>query len=362
MKRRMINCTTTAVENLYFKRDWSRIFKNQGCIRIPTDIPLDLDNYVCDQPSSIWELIDRDGISVYSSDCFLENLIEDTSSVLTHPKDIFLIDRASKAKTLKSNYGVVLMTDKSAKSEVLKLGWEEPLKVNQPYSWNRFFTDAGRDMSKVPTNSLIIIDRYLFANFDQGLDNICEILEEVLPKSFSDEYHILIISDPTEFKRYNESSKQKEPLRLEDAAEEIHQAIIDLRCQYTLNVELLALSSFKGKRQSPSEKVHFNVYSDSHNRRIISNTFVIRAEHMLCAIKEYNGILQSNASQTIWFDANFAGVDKKYQNIHSLPIKVAETIIETLSTIVEKHINIGRYFLNGVEGKSENIINRLLRR
>jgi hypothetical protein len=344
------------------RRDWCRIFKNQGSIRIPTEIPFDLDNYVCDQPNSIWELIDRDGIRIYSSDCFLDQLQKDTSSLLAHPKDIFLVDRSSKSRTTKSNYGVILMTDKSAKSEVLKLGWEEPLKINQPYSWHSFFTDAGRDMSKIPSNSLIIIDRYLFANFDQGLDNICEILDEILPKTFSGDYHILIISDPAEFKRYNDSTGAMTVLKTEAAATELYDALSNIRDQYPLEIELLALSAFKGKRQSSSDKTHFNVYSDSHNRRIISNTFVIRAEHKLSAIKEFGGRLQSNASQTIWFDANFAGVDKKYQNIHSLPIKVAENIIDTLSNIVDKHINIGRYFHNGVEGKSENIINRLLRK
>lgn len=360
MKRRMINCTTDAVENLYMKRDWCRIFKNQGSIRIPTEIPLDLDNYVCDQPSSIWELIDRDGIRIYSSDCFLDQLQKDTSSLLAHPKDIFLVDRSSKSRTTKSNYGVVLMTDKSAKSEVLKLGWEEPLRINQDYSWHNFFTDEGRDMSKIPSNSLIIIDRYLFANFDQGLDNIRDILDEILPKTFSGDYHIMIISDPAEFKRYNESTGVMTLMKTETAALELYETISNIRDQYPLQVELLALSAFKGKRFSSSDKTHFNVYSDSHNRRIISNTFVIRAEFKLSAIREIGGCLKSSASQTIWFDANFAGVDKKYQNIHSLPIKVAENIIDTLSKIVDKHINIGRYFYNGVEGKSENIINRLL--
>lgn len=351
----MINCTTDAVENLYFKRDWSRIFMSQGNIRIPTEIPLDLDNYVCDQPNSVWEHIDRAGINVFSSDGFLDNLHKDTNSLLKHPKDIFLIDRSSKSRASKDNYGVVLMTEKSAKTEFLKIGWEETLKVNQNYSWRRFFTDEGRDMSMIPSNSLIIIDRYLFSSFDQGLDNLCEILDEIMPTSFGNEYHILIISDPSEFKR------SKTVIDLQVAVDEIYSAISEVRSQYNVQVELFALSSFNGKRQTESDKIHYNVYSDSHNRRIISNTFVIRAEHKFCAIKEYRGVLQSSTSQTIWFDANFSGVDKKYQNMHSLPIKVAENILETLSSIVDKHISIGRYFLNGVEGNSDCIINRLLK-
>lgn len=366
MKNRMINCTVEAVENLYKKKDWCGVFNNIGHLRIPTQNPLSIESYVCDQPNSVWEIIDKSNIAIHSSDGFLDSIKENPHTLIDYPKDIFLIDRTTKSKVAKNNYGIVLMTERSAKSEILKLEWSEPLIFNQNYSWHRFFTDEGRDMAKIPSNSLIIIDRYLFTDFDLGIYNLCRILDEILPTKFNDDYHILIVSDPSEFKRYVNSPKNKKKNKalvdVKIAATEIFNAISTLRNQFRLQVELLALESFVGDRVTLSDKIHFDVYSDTHNRRIVSNTFIIRAEHKFCAIKKYkNTILQSNASQTIWFDANYAGVDKKYQNIHALPIKVAEGIIKTLSKIVDNHINIGRYFLNGQEGKSESIINRLLR-
>lgn len=368
MKLRMINCTVAAVENLYTKKDWFGIFNNIGHLRIPTPNPLTIEGYVCDQPNSVWRIINEaENITVHTSDGFLDNIKGDPSALLDYPRDIFLIDRTSKRKVAKNNYGVVLMTDRSAKSEILKLEWSEPLAFNQEYSWHRFFTDEGRDMAKIPSNSLIIIDRYLFADFDLGIYNLCRILDEILPTNYDDDYHILIVADPTEFKRpfYSPKNKKKNKtmVDVEIAAGEIFNAISTLRNQFMLQVELLALEAFEGDRVTLGDKIHYDVYSDTHNRRIVSNTFIIRAEHKFCAIKKYkNTILQSNASQTIWFDANYSGVDKKYQNIHSLPVKVAEGIIKTLSKIVDNHINIGRYFLNGKEGKSESIINRLLKK
>ena len=159
MKNRMINCTVEAVENLYKKKDWCGVFNNIGHLRIPTQNPLSIESYVCDQPNSVWEIIDKSNIAIHSSDGFLDSIKENPHTLIDYPKDIFLIDRTTKSKVAKNNYGIVLMTERSAKSEILKLEWSEPLIFNQNYSWHRFCTDEGRDMAKIPSNSRIIIDR-----------------------------------------------------------------------------------------------------------------------------------------------------------------------------------------------------------
>lgn len=366
MKRRMINCTVEAVEKLFYKNEWRKIFYSFGNLRISSDVPLNIDDYICDQPSSPWEILERDGITVYPSDAFLTSIINDPHALLDYPKDIFIIDMDSKSKASKVKYGIPLLTEKgaikSANTECLKIGWEETLRADEEYSWNRFFTDEGRDMSKVPSNSLIIIDRYLFAEFFRAKDNVCSILEEILPRTFDDTYHILFIADPSQFKK---KSKDKQLLDTQFVATELYNAIMSVRRPYHIIVELLALQpieNYNWQRATDREKAHFNIYNITHNRRIVSNTFVIRADHKLCAIKQWNGIQLSNTSQTIRFDANFSGVKEKKQKAHSLPIKVADDIISALSVLPDNHFNIGRYFLDGVEGKSENIINRLLRR
>ena len=351
MKRRMINCTTDAVENLYMKRDWCRIFKNQGSIRIPTEIPLDLDTYVCDQPSSIWELIDRDGIRIYSSDCFLERLQEDSSSLLTHPKDIYLIDRSSKSKTTKSNYGVVLMTDKSAKPTSLKIKWEDHPLPNKGFSWKQFFTSYGRDMSLIPNNALIITDLYLFDILEQGIKNVTDILEEIMPQVFDSEYHLLIVTDIS----------LNNTVTTDFAIKEIQKIRANIKRSYPVTLEVLLISRQKVKPTTPDESALFNLYSASHDRKIYSNSFIMTASRGFNAIKEYKGKMQSRWDQTIRFECNYSSLDTKYQSIHMQPVNVVDEYIKYLSKIVDNSLCVGRYFINGVEDHPQNIVNRLIR-
>lgn len=354
MKRRMINCSTDAVEVLYPKRDWSRIFKNRAHIRIPSDVPLDLDNYIHDQPESIWEIIDRDGIVVHPNESFLTDIQNTPSVIMDYPKDIFLVDQASKRNIAKTKSGVVVMPYKSAKPTTLKIKWEDRPAANKGFSWKQFFTSHGRDMSIIPNNALIITDLYLFDNLEQGIQNVSDILEEIMPEVLDSEYHLLIVTDIS----------LNKTVTVDYAVKEIQKIANNIRRTYPLTLEVLFIARHQGKPSTPDESALFELYSASHNRRIYSNSFIITAEHGFNAVKENKykkGKLQSRWEQIIRFECNYSSLDTKYQSINLQPVNIVDGYIEYLNKIVDNALCVGRYFINGVEDQPQNIVNRLIR-
>lgn len=356
MKHRMINCSVEAVENLYFKRDWARIFKNTRNIRIPTSIPVDLEECVHDQSETVWELLSLEGIRIYQNEPFVDELVDNSKSLLDYPKDMFVIDGSLKRSLCRSNYGVVVMPNRSAQASMLKIRWNEPLLAGDLFNWKKFFTDEGRDMSKIPTNALIIVDLYLFDLISPGANNVKNILEELLPQNFSDTYNILIITDPSVMKK----AKNTPISSLESAVKDIQHIIKRIKRPYPLSLEMWFIESAQWPT-NPQEQAHFELYKACHNRRIFSNTYVITADHGFSAVRLDNNNQVARWPQNITFECNYAGISDKYQKATSLPIKHTDDILFYISQIIDNGYNVGRYFLNGVEGNVVDITNRMLK-
>lgn len=357
MKRRMINCTTTAVENLYEKRDWRLIFHNLRNIRIPTDIPgmpLDYDEWVCDHPETVWETIATEGIiEIHASDPFLSDIQNRPNMIMDYPKDIFLIDQKTKRKMSK-NTGVIMMSDKSARATSLKCSWPGKLQHDTPFNWKSFFNDNGRDMSTIPNNALVITDLYLFDQYwKQGIRNLSCMLEEILPESFEFDYHILIVTDV---------ACQRKPIDTHIAVREIQKILDNLRRSYPIVFEVLFIEKIDGKPQTEEEEALCTLYSASHNRRIYSNSFIIYAEHGYNTVINRSGDNRARWDQKVEFQCIYHGVDNKQLNNEDLPVNFIDDYLEKISVIIDKSLNVGNYFINGKEGKSQDIINRLVRR
>ena len=350
MKHRMINCTTTAVETLYLKRDWRQVFMNIKNIRIPSEMPIDLDESVRDQPESVWENMVRDGIEVHENESFLMDIQKQPETIIEYPRDIFLVNQAIKRKISK-NTGVIIMSEKSAKVTSLKYKWPGKLVWNSQFNWNLFFTKKGRDISLVPNNALVITDLYLFDNLAQGIQNISDMLEEILPASFDFDYHILIVTDVS----------QNFSTTAEKVVQKLQNIKNTLKRPYPLVMEVLFINRHDGKPKTEEEKALFSLYSASHNRRVYSNSFIIYSEHGYNAVKDYFGELQARWDQKVELQCIYHGVDNKHEDTNEYPINFIDNYLSYLTEITDKSLKVGRYFINGVEGHPKNIINRLIR-
>ena len=357
---KMLNCSLNAVENLYIDKSWNKIFKERGGVRIPCASPLDEDSFVQDQPSSIWDIMYRDGIQIVENDGFLSMIQTEPKSALNRPKDIYIIDSQTRESCTGANTGTILLPDESTPIDSLDASWQVQLKSGEKYSWYRFFTDNGRDIKETPSNALVVIDRYLLADYESGLQNLYDILEEVLPQDFISDYHVLLVidSDQIDVDRKTQQSRHN----VAGIAPAVHEAFCEMR-PYPITTEILGIRRLGRPAASTVEKSLSDLFSDSHNRRIFSNSFLIRAEHGFDAIKDSpydENIFLARFTQTIWFDALYSGVSNRYQDSASLPVKACDDEIKVLRKVMSPDSQC-EYFINGEKGDPQKIKNRLLR-
>ena len=361
MKKKLLSATVNAVESLYLKRDWQSIFKSRKGVRIPSRNPLNLENYVHDQPDSIWEILDRDQVQVFENDPFLNSLRENPASAINSPGEIFLVDRKTKSRFNKTNTGTLVFSEKSASAIPLKMTWDRRLKKGDPFSWDSFFRSDVIN-AKIPSNALIIVDRYLFRSFDDGLQNLMDILDAILPKTLCGCYHILLITDDSQIIE----AKNCRFRTIDAAVSEIQSVVPSLERPYDILLETLLVHKAEkpayGQKRSPEENTLIRFYQETHNRHIFSNYFNVSAEHALCAVRESKkGNLIASFKQTIAFDAAYAGIDNKYQSKNDLPMKGCEDFVRETEAFINSPSPMCLFYSNAKRMDVKTIQNRLIR-
>lgn len=358
MKTKMVNANPDTIEAIYFKKDWQKILKLRNNVRIPTANPLTLDNYVHDQPDSVWEIIDRDGIIVHDHDSYLNRIQENPSSVLDNPGDIYFVDRNTKKKYLGENAGVLVSAQKSASAIPLKKSWSRVLRKGESFSWDAFFrSDVINKI--IPSNSLILVDRYMFSKFDDGVQNLMDILDSILPATMNGDYHVLVITDEDEVL---DDKTQDSPSA---AAYEMQCVVPSLDRPYRIILEVLMVKTLGklpvGYRKTAQDIALMNFYAETHDRHIISNYFIVSADHALCAVKEAkDGHLVASFKQTLRFESLYAGLDNKEQDLNSLPAKSSDDFINAVKRFTNSVNPKCSYYINAKAGDVSKIRNRLL--
>lgn len=358
MKTKMVNANPDTIEAIYFKKDWQKILKLRNNVRIPTANPLTLDNYIHDQPDSVWEIIDRDGIKVHDHDSYLNRIQENPSSVLDNPGDIYFVDRKIKKNYLNDNVGVLITAQKSASAIPLKTSWEKVLRKGENFSWDTFFrSDVINKI--IPSNSLILVDRYMFSKFDDGVQNLMDILDAILPATMNGDYHVLVITDEDQVLT---DGTQGSP---DAAAHEMQCVVPSLDRPYRIILEVVMVKTLGklpvGYRKTAQDLALMDFYADTHDRHIISNYFIVSADHALCAVRETkNGNLVASFKQTLKFESLYAGIDNKFQDLNSLPAKSCDDFIKSVRRFTSSTAPRCSYYINAKAGDVSKIRNRLL--
>jgi len=128
-------------------------------------------------------------------------------------------------------------------------------------------------VERLPSNALLLTDRYLFAfrrpNAGDGIANIKDILSELLPKQFhGGNYHVTIIFDNMA-KDENYSFTEIAQL-LEDVKQQLNR-------DYPITMEVIGITP------------DCFIYNKLHNRMIISNYYLVEASHKLAAFNKDKG-------------------------------------------------------------------------
>ena len=271
---------------------------------------------------------------------------------------MFLLDiDTDTAKDIREKYGVICF----AKEDAYKAG---PMLMddNKEYS-----TEIGKDfllgwdtvlagIKDLPSNSLIISDRYLFSNNKtikgEGMKNLRQILQLLLPMKWSERdsgfhYHIMIIFDPE--KIYGDE-------KFQDIATKIISFVTSIR-KYTITVEILGVTGWMKDN---------DIYNRLHNRRIVSNYYIVKAEQQIAAFDGTKGTCCQTITPQRFFteDSLIKKINSSSpkQSIHQL-IEVLEEF-DPNKRIGEKGYTAYYYRVatnkDNVKSMCKNLINRLL--
>ena len=234
---------------------------------------------------------------------FINNIPHNPVSVLSHPLGIYLLDISTdKAKTIQNDYGVICQSTSSLDyTPLTQSHFPTELVEGENKTWKAMLAQY----RNLPSNSTLIIDAHIFDEdkFDEanncydpirrvGLENVNEIINAILPKSFNDTYHIgVLITDIDRAKTLRRSRSNLTNARIASAINKLKKT---LNRNYPINIEVVFFD--------PSDDGHKLI----HNRRILSNYYIVTSEYKLAALK--NG--KSVCAQTIDAFPLFEDLDK----------------------------------------------------
>ena len=199
-----------------------------------------------------------------------ERLKSEPKDLLIDPSAVYILDITNtEAFGLQKQYGIMCLSGDNPdisplidvndihialEDEKLGRGWDSVLD----------------SIETLPSNALLLTDRYLFAfrhpNAGDGVANIYEILDELMPKNFlGGEYHVTIIFD--NMAKHSTYTFNDIILKLEDIKKE-------LKRPYPIMMETLGITP-----DCP-------IYKKLHNRLIISNYYLVEAGHKLAAFNK----------------------------------------------------------------------------
>lgn len=220
-------------------------------------------------------------------ECEEENLLAKVASmnpdVNLDPCTVIIMDIDKKtAHQISKKYGVICHTLEE-NPETIPLFQEAIERSVDKGEKKRGWNELIRTEATFPSNFLVFIDRYLFSsdsgkiNSNDGIDNVFEILKLALPQSLGVDYHILFIFDATKLDSHD---------NFERISTKLNGLKKKLNRPFNIVLETISLS-----------KDDFN-YDETHNRRILSNYFLIRVDRSL---KAFRGN-QSLYTQSVWLD------------------------------------------------------------
>jgi len=306
-------------------KNWYNIFMSGNVAEVR--VPEELDSDEIDEMGTVNIIgnLQLLGTTVSADADYINAIPSNCRSVLQNPNAIFLLDiEAKKAEDIQKQYGVICQSIDAINDDVLSKAYEYNLTDGREgVDWGVYFDGSNHTL---PSNSLIICDRYIFSAdarsdaksaqyaLELGLANIRGIMNSILPKKHNDEYNVLIVFDSSTLNK-NEAQEDK-----------MFDAIVK-------NLKEFA----DGYKRSGHYKIRLDIisvdhncvnYRELHNRRIISNYFVVRAEYKLQAFNENI----STATQTISYDALFSKIVQMKPNGPDSPIK---SKLQTISFLQE---------------------------
>lgn len=228
------------------------------------------------------------GANIVNKSDMVDSLTEHPEQMANYATSVFILDiEEKKARELSAKYGVIVQSASHLNDSILTEVSPELIILEEAetgFSWRKIL--AG--VKNLPSNAIIINDRYLFTNDEviktqtgeidkdkrYGLENVFNILNEILPSQLGVPYHILVVF---------QEGQLKSTTTFKNMGTYLNKLRKRLSRPYDLVIEVLAV-------KSSSE-----FYKDTHHRRVFTNYGILCFEQKVNAFVEN----RSNCSQSI---------------------------------------------------------------
>ena len=219
------------------------------------------------------------GFVLFPEDDYVSEIPANPESVLQQPSAAFYLDISpEEASKIQEEYGVICQsTDKPFDESCLTDEYEvyDMYKGGKAIPWSTVF----ESVKKIPSNSLLIIDRNLFAYDGQlnkkdgkekadGIYNTFFIMDNALPQTFNSTYHVTVLCEQKEENKNDESIYGIE--HFEKVSKSLFKFVSSLKRDYPIIVEVIAFRK---------RAYYYNELT--HTRQVISNYYRVTAENGL---------------------------------------------------------------------------------
>lgn len=286
--------------------------------------------------------LDKMKVSIIDQD-ETTHYLNNKKDVLKDPSALYILNITSvEALDIQRSYGVMCLSHENPNiTPLIDINDVHVSSVGDPLG--RGWDSVLDSVEKLPSNALLITDRYLFTskynNAGNGFINVHDILNQLLPHEFNGgKYYVTIVFDDSKHQDYT----------FNEIASNLYIQTTKLR-EYPIELEVLGITQ------------ECTIYNELHNRLIISNYFFVEASHKLAAFNNNIG----TAHQTILPVALFTQSSINGTTTHPL-----YAIDQTLNTFKKFSSTLKRpsshstyvYALNGkVQERCITLHNRLIK-
>lgn len=243
-----------------------------------------------------------------SQSAYIEGLATHPETALLNPSSLFILNiPIAEAERIQKSYGVLCISGDAVNISPL-IDINDIHVSNEQERLGRGWDSVLDSVERLPSNALLLTDRYLFAfrhpNAGDGLANIKDILNQLLPRQFSGgDYHITVIFD---------NMAKHSTYTFDEIATKLNRIKTQLGREYPIMMEVLGITP------------DCSIYNKLHSRLIISNYYLVEAGHKLAAFNHDKG----TARQTLLPLALFT--ESSLNGTSTPPLKVIEQTLTTL--------------------------------
>lgn len=332
--------------------NWNKIIKDHSVVCLDIN-QADLDTEIATPDTFLFLFLQANArnIDIIPLDNYFQTIYANLETVVENPSAAYFLNLTeAESKKLQDEAGVIINCGVIDDKLIINGTYHEWLADEViPNNWKYILTS----FDNFPSNSMIINDRNLFTGIERtvniGVNNILRFLDNILPNNLKTDYHILIQSEQNS----HPTNKQK----CDDIALLLNTEIRNLR-PYNFIIEIVFYN--RGTM----------FFASTHNRKIISNYKIGKAEYSFAAFKIRDSDTSKNDDSfnlTTFFDKinSSESCSANLKAHENAAIKYTEIAVNCINKInqIGPNDNVYRYYLNGVEvtqGQSTVINNRLL--